>query len=158
MFPGVHNVIYKILSGGNAGKANGGRRDGAIDGAEEISEEKIDYAKIAARAVGHLGVSYSEFWDLSLLEYAEMQKGLVERADVEYKREYEVTRFGVYLLLFYNERIKTSTEIPDIFPFPWEEKKSEKKQSVEEMKRQIQKMALTFGTKPKQEKIAPKKE
>lgn len=86
-----------------------------------------------------------------------MQKGLAERASTEAHKEYEVARFEAYLLLFYNQRIKENTEIPDIFPFPWEKKKSDKKQSTEEIEREIKKMALTFGTKSKQEKIAPKK-
>lgn len=75
-----------------------------------------------------------------------------EHEKFAYRRSYELARFEAYLILTPHFDKDKEVFVNDVYPFPWEEEKSQKKQSPEEMKREIKKMALFFGTKPKQEK------
>lgn len=73
------------------------------------------------------------------------------------RKMYVVARFEAYLVLQPHLNAEKAIGPEDIYRFPWEETKIEKKQSPEEMKKQIKQMALFFGTKPKQKKIKPTK-
>lgn len=76
-----------------------------------------------------------------------------KREQFAYRSKYEVARFNAYLVLQPHLDAKKEIGPADIYRLPWEEKKELKKQTPEEIRQAMKRMALSFGTKPKQEKL-----
>jgi len=159
VFCGIFNNSSEVFPGGYVGKADGGRRDGTSNNTgeetykKETYKKEINYPQLASQAVVNLGVSYTEFWDLSLAELHYMHVARGEYENIVLRRMYVVARFEAYLVL--QPHLDKEKEIGpvDIYRFPWEEEKKQEKQTPEEMKAAMKKMALSFGTKPEQKKL-----
>ena len=72
---------------------------------------------------------------------------------------YEISRLQALLVInLTSTRIKKGFDKPqDLVLFAWEEESVKKKQSPEEMKKAMDKIALAFGTTDKIEKVNPTK-
>ena len=106
-------------------------------------------------AVAMLGISADTFYHLSPAEFYYAVKAKSEDKKADIIEAYEVARFQAMLVINYTSTIlKKPIEKPqDLTLFTWEEHPNMKKQSQEEMKRAVQKIALMLGTKPEQEKV-----
>ena len=110
---------------------------------------------MAGQAVANFGIGYTEFWDLSLAEYHAMFTARGEYEEMQTRRVFEVARFNAALTAYPPKLEPNQNTFQDFYKFGWEKKKVTEKQSIEEMKNQMKKMALIFGTKPKQDRVVP---
>ena len=74
------------------------------------------------------------------------------------REAYEIARLQALLIInMTSTRLKKGIDKPeDLVLFSWEEKSVSKKQSPENMKKAMDKIALAFGTTDKVEKVNPK--
>lgn len=95
---------------------------------------------------------------LSLGEYKAAFTTWNENKQAESRERFESSRLqAVWIINATSTILKKQLDKPqDLYLFPWEEKPVLKKQSPEEMKKAMQKIALAFGTVDKQEKVTPK--
>ena len=102
-----------------------------------------------------LGVSSEEFFDLSPVEFYYALKTTREFRRAASKEAYEIAREqAVWIINYTSTRLKDPFKSPtDMVKFVWENEPNKEKQSVDDMKRAITRIALMIGTKPEQEKV-----
>jgi len=99
-------------------------------------------------AISRLGLSSSEFYELSpaefyvaLADWQEQQQLIVDVAETQVRSMWETTRLAMMTQINSNPyRKNTVLSAKDLFPLPWDSEAAEapvKQQSLEEMKRAI---------------------
>lgn len=100
-----------------------------------------------------MGLSVEEIGELSFAEYTAAFRVWGDNERARSQEQLEIARLQSYWVIALTSTLKFQKPLKkpqDLLLFPWEEHPTQKKQSVEEMKMALKKIALMFGTKDKQ--------
>jgi len=99
-----------------------------------------------------------EIGEMSFAEYRSAFKVWQDLKQAQSREAYEISRLQALLIInMTSTRIKKGFDKPqDLVLFSWEEEAVSKKQSPENMKKAMHKIAAAFGTTDKIEKVNPK--
>jgi len=98
-------------------------------------------------AIATLGISSEEFYDLDAVEFYNALKVISENRRAQSRESYEVARFGAVQIINMELMLKGRNPIQDpadYVSFIWEKKK-EKGQSLEDMKKQVLTLGVLFA-------------
>lgn len=119
--------------------------------------EDTNFDELCGIAITELGLSTLEFYQLTPIEFKYALQRNAEKRKNEIRTQYEVARFIAFHI--WNSAGQTlkkeATTYKDIVIFPWEEGKE--KQTVEQMKQQLQRLAFATRNKPDRSVIKKKK-
>lgn len=84
-------------------------------------------------AVGEIGLSVDEFYDLTFDDFGHVLDGYYKKLNRDYRNGWEQSRFVAYHLLLPHQKKGKSFKPKDIITFEWE--KEETKEAIEKLRK-----------------------
>jgi hypothetical protein len=99
----------------------------------------LTYRRLFAVGVGMMGLSPSDFDDMTLAEFDTAEQGYMRRIESDYRTAMNVQRWGSYVVLAALTDLK-GREPTEVLPLPWDEKPRWRRAAGRLTKRELSQM------------------